>query len=72
MRLHRLWRGATVDVYPTGRGSAGVQQGDGRSGASQLNRIERLVPQLLVGTSRCLESLVRGEAGTLDEQQIQG
>jgi hypothetical protein len=57
MRLHRLWRGTTENVYPTGRGDAGVQQGDGRSGGSQSNQTKGLVPEPLAGTSRCLESL---------------
>ena len=54
MRLHGHSRGASVNVYPTGRQGAGVRDGDGRSGGSQWNQIEGLVHRSLAAKGRCL------------------
>ena len=41
MRLHRLSRGTTVDVYPTGRESAGAHEAGGRSGEQPIESDRR-------------------------------
>lgn len=41
MRLHSLSRGTTVDVYPTGRGGAGMHEARGRSGEQPMESDRR-------------------------------
>lgn len=70
MRLHRLSRGTTVDVYPTGRGSAGMHEVGGRSGEQPIESDRRTRAPIAGGKEPVPGCLVRGDARTLNEQEI--